>query len=515
MPLERDEGEYAYMGQLLLKGYSPFAHAYNMKLPGTSMMYALIMLLFGQTVTGVHIGLLLVNVSSILILFIGVKQLFNPFVAFVAASSFALLTLSPPLLGSAAHATHFVVFFALAGMLLMYHAIRREKKMVLLLSSGVLLGMSILMKQPGVFFAMFVVFMTTYYWLFVARTSWMVTLKNVGMVVFGILLPILCLLFWLFDSGVFDRFWFWTVQYGSEYAAMVPWSEGVVFLKSFLISSFNEYAGIWIFALVGGLSFWSLEVNVHKKIFLVVFAVCSFVAVCPGFYFRKHYFVLFAPAVALFAGIGAEVVQHLIVVRWKARSLSWLITLVVLIALCIGIVKSRLYYLEYSPQEVSQMLYRGNPFSESVIIGDYVRQHTEPDDKIAVLGSEPQVYFYANRISATGYLYMYSLMEPQPLNEKMQTEMIHEIETANPKILVLFRMQLSWFRRPESPMVIFNWFENYTNANYYLTGVAEIAEGAKETNFFWNEQARARQPSANQVIYIFTRKDSSHSMPAQ
>ncbi len=184
------------------------------------MMYALIMLLFGQTVIGVHIGLLLVNVSSILFLFIGVKRLFNPLVAFVAASAFALLTLSPPLLGSAAHATHFVMFFALAGMLLMYHAIRREKKMVLLLFSGVLLGMSILMKQPGVFFAMLVVFMTTYYWLFVARTSWMVTLKNVGMVVLGILLPTLCLLFWLFDSGVFDRFWFWTVQYGSEYATM-------------------------------------------------------------------------------------------------------------------------------------------------------------------------------------------------------------------------------------------------------------------------------------------------------
>ncbi len=96
--------------------------------------------------------------------------------------------------------------------------------------------------------------------------------------------------------------------------------------------------------------------------------------------------MLFAPAVALLAGIGAEAVQHLIVVQWKARSLSWLVTVVVLIVFCIGIVKSRLYYLEYSPQEVSQMLYRGNLFSESIIIGDYVRQHTEPDDKIAVLG---------------------------------------------------------------------------------------------------------------------------------
>ena len=35
MPLERDEGEYAYAGQLILQGIPPYELAYNMKLPGT------------------------------------------------------------------------------------------------------------------------------------------------------------------------------------------------------------------------------------------------------------------------------------------------------------------------------------------------------------------------------------------------------------------------------------------------------------------------------------------------
>src|ERR1039458_9666514 len=34
-PLERDEGEYAYMGQLILQGIPPYKLASNMKLPGT------------------------------------------------------------------------------------------------------------------------------------------------------------------------------------------------------------------------------------------------------------------------------------------------------------------------------------------------------------------------------------------------------------------------------------------------------------------------------------------------
>jgi hypothetical protein len=34
-PLERDEGEYGYLGQLILQGIPPYGVAANMKLPGT------------------------------------------------------------------------------------------------------------------------------------------------------------------------------------------------------------------------------------------------------------------------------------------------------------------------------------------------------------------------------------------------------------------------------------------------------------------------------------------------
>jgi hypothetical protein len=40
VPLERDEGEYAYAGQLILQGVPPYKLAYNMKLPGTYLGHA-------------------------------------------------------------------------------------------------------------------------------------------------------------------------------------------------------------------------------------------------------------------------------------------------------------------------------------------------------------------------------------------------------------------------------------------------------------------------------------------
>src|SRR2546425_456125 len=70
MPLERDEGEYAYAGQLMLQGVPPYKEAYNMKLPGTYAAYALIMAAFGQSPSGIHLGLMLVNVASIVLVFL-------------------------------------------------------------------------------------------------------------------------------------------------------------------------------------------------------------------------------------------------------------------------------------------------------------------------------------------------------------------------------------------------------------------------------------------------------------
>src|SRR5437867_10569727 len=65
IPLERDEGEYAYAGQLMLQGIPAYKLAYNMKLPGIYAAYVVIMSTSGQTILGIYLGLLLVNAATI------------------------------------------------------------------------------------------------------------------------------------------------------------------------------------------------------------------------------------------------------------------------------------------------------------------------------------------------------------------------------------------------------------------------------------------------------------------
>src|ERR1700719_5289910 len=105
IPLDSAEGEYAYAGQLMLQGIPPYKLAYNMKFPGTYAAYAGIMSIFGQTITGIHLGLLLVNAATITLIFFLGRRLVNSTAGIAAAMTYAALCLSPTVLGLASHAT--------------------------------------------------------------------------------------------------------------------------------------------------------------------------------------------------------------------------------------------------------------------------------------------------------------------------------------------------------------------------------------------------------------------------
>ena len=69
-PLERDEGEFAYPAQLLLEGIFPYKMAYStLKMPGLILAYVVIISIFGQTIEGIHLGLLFVNTATLILLF--------------------------------------------------------------------------------------------------------------------------------------------------------------------------------------------------------------------------------------------------------------------------------------------------------------------------------------------------------------------------------------------------------------------------------------------------------------
>src|SRR6201999_1081087 len=132
-----------------------------------------------------------------------------------------------------------------------------------------------------------------------------------------------------------------------------------------------------------------------------------------------------------------------------------------------------------SPVDASRKVYPESPFAESIRIGEYLRERTSAGDAIAVLGSEPQIYFYSDRHSATGYIYTYGLMETQKYAGQMQQEMIREIERARPKFLISVVTPDSWLQRPESERLIFTWANEYAAQNYTVAGFVNMLAPGK------------------------------------
>ena len=67
-----------------------------------------------------------------------------------------------------------------------------------------------------------------------------------------------------------------------------------------------------------------------------------------------------------------------------------------------------------TPTQISRTTYQADPFPEAEVVANYIRDNSTPSARVAVIGSEPEIYFLSRRHSATSYIYTYGLLEPQP-----------------------------------------------------------------------------------------------------
>jgi Dolichyl-phosphate-mannose-protein mannosyltransferase len=500
-PLERDEGEYAYAGQLILHGIVPWRQCYSMKMPGTAAAYALFTAIFGQTPAGAHLGLLAVNSATIVLIYFLAQRVFGRVAAAVASASFALLSIEPSVLGFAGHATQFVVLPAAGGILLLLKAMESERP-ALLFCSGLALGTAFVMKQPGIFFVFFAVFFLTYCeWRSGLRYGRLVS--RLGALVLGAALPfaVVCLI--ALGAGDFSRFWFWTFSYAGRYGTIVSLSSGLQFLWATASRVMRPAALVWMIAATGTVAvLWSSKARTNTAL-VWGFLAFSFAAVSSGLYFRNHYFVLLLPAVALLCGAAVSTATTML--RKFLKSPGWAVipALVFVVALGTAIAHDGEFLFQTDPLAACREVYGPNPFPEALEIAKFIRNHSSDEDRVAVVGSEPEIYFYAHRLSATGYIYTYPLMEPQPFAAQMQREMESEIESASPRFVVCVDVRLSWLPGPDSDQSILTWSEQYAREHYQLVGVVDLLE--QGTVIHWDADARNYRPQSESRVLVFQR----------
>ena len=456
-PLERDEGEYAYAGQMLLQGVMPYDQVYNMKWPGVYAAYAFIMSIFGQTPAGIHLGITLVSLFTALLLFIIVRRMAGRSAGIVAAGTYSLLSISTGTLGLMGHATHFIMLPVMGALaLLMKDQGSSHSPAWKIFVAGLLLGIAALMKQHGAIFSIFCLV-----WLIsreYGRMANAALVRDAGWLAFGGVLPLLLTGILMAAAGVFGKFWLWTFTYARYYASLVSITEGVSLFYLAAERLIASSIGLWCLVFLGAVLLFRTPSLRPWRRFVIGFSAASFLAVCPSLYFRAHYFIVMLPAVGMVAGMTAAGISEL---KLTAVRPAFITGLLFTAAAALSLWTEREVFFTMSPERACRTVYGANPFPESLDIASYIEKHCPLDEKIVVLGSEPQIYFYSHRHSATGYIYMYPLMEHQPLAVTMQKEMIREVEAAKPRYTIFVSVSTSWDRSTDSEQLLLHWMEPY------------------------------------------------------
>lgn len=454
IPFERDEGEYAYIAWRVLAGDVPYRDAFDQKPPGIFLPYLAALSIPVDAVVAVHLIAALWVGASTAILYWLARRLTDRMTATFAGFAFALLSIDPGMVGSAANTELFMngpiiaahALFAVAYLAGDEAPMRFRRGLAI----GALLGCAMAFKPVA-----------AVNWLFflvviVARRPRTATpaMRFAGASALGIVLAWLPFIGWFAAHGALPDLVQDVFLHNLRYSTALPLGVRMAELGYTLATLLGSQAILWAFATWGATE--ALRGNARAKLvgrYVVGWAGLSFVGVSLGGYYFPHYFQQLAPPLAIMAGLGASEATRrtagLVPGEGARRALVGLILASQLVIVL------RPFATEYTPERASQAIYPGNPFDVMPAVGARIAELTRPEESVYVFGAEPEVLFYARRRSATRYIFLFPLFGPYPNALAEQKATAREIRRSDPA--VVFYMPNSLFFMPGAPQFLTRW----------------------------------------------------------
>jgi hypothetical protein len=430
--LERDEGEYAYAAQEILRGHIPYLHFYNMKLPGAYFGYALMFWLGGDSVMTIKTGLIVLNALSTLMVFLIAQKMFDRKSAWLSAAVYLMYSLCIHALGFTNNAEHFVILPALIGIFCILQAYYKKNITcyILYTLAGAFLATAYICKQHAFGYILFLPL-----WLLIKDKSYTSLNKFAKQFIapmlaygLGAMMVIGSMLFYFYKNNALKEWDFYTNKYALSYI-----SQAIPFQQIWLFRPIFWDAPVFWFVQFAALYFAFRRPHLFKeRVFLLLFWFCTFLCIHPGWFYRPHYFQLMFPGAAIATGVGLTMVNDF----WKRISSVYTPSVFRWVAIVACMVSQFGYFFTWSDVQTHSECYLNNIFGKMREIGNGIKDITEPNDKIVILCPEPEVLFYAQRQSASGFLYHYPLVENHIYADSMTRQFIREVENNDPKILL-------------------------------------------------------------------------------
>lgn len=448
IPLERDEGLFGYIGQRVVQGEVPYRDVIDHKPPVVYWLYAASQLVVPATPRGVHLFLLAYVLATAGVVFLIARRLWGVAAAAWAGLAFAVLSADPGVQGFSATTEMFLLLPASLSLLCAVEGVRPAKA-AWVVASGAFASIACWTKPT----AFPIVACAGLYVVFVSIRAdgtriakWRIALRaGLSWAGGGVLVSIGIVGFFFVHHAVAPML-YWVFDYNVLYSAATPLAVVMTSLavQAWVLVSSNPV--LVLLAVAAGPVF-----VVRRRPggwLLVGLVLASVAAVMPGHAYR-HYFAQCVPALALGAGAAAGWLSD------RARSGSSRVATVVALMLAIGgipLLAHGDYYFDQTPTEISRSYFGSNPFPESILLGEYIRDRTTPDDSVYIFGSEAQILFYAERRCASSLAMVYPLTrEDFPRYRELQTRVWSEIEAARPAYVLIVDIptSLGWDGRAD------------------------------------------------------------------
>jgi len=510
VPFERDEGSYAYCGRIILDGAVPFKDIGSQRLPGVFYSYALMVAIFGYTLKSLHLGFIILNIISTIVIFLIGRRLMNNLAAVSCALCWALLSMNMGISGFTIQSEHFVALFALCGIYFLLKYFDKKSLGVIALS-GLFFSLAFEVKQTSFFLGLFAGLLLAGRQFFDKERNWKVLILSVLVFMAAVIIPIAIDLFIVWKRGGWEDFNYWFFDIRKEYSSVITFDQGIEYLKASWPGMYNNYKFIWVISFIGPLAMLFTSAKPWVKIAIIGFHAFGFLTVMPGNHYYGHYFLQWVPTVCIGAGAFFYALENIVRTRFKFEKFSKHIAVVILIVASIGNLNAlKKYYFSPNPTQLLRQVYGLNPFPESKVIADKLNTMLNPEDKIAVFGTEIQMYFYTNRISPSRFAGSGALLEfPVKKSEEWQQEFMSDVEKAEPRFLVFYSHPISWLAHPNVKNLIFPWFDKFSAEKYNLIGYADMYDNT--TNYVWAPDIDMvnNPPKSQYRIFVFEKRTAA------
>jgi 4-amino-4-deoxy-L-arabinose transferase-like glycosyltransferase len=437
IPLERDEGEYAYMAERWLQGEVPYKETFDQKPPGIVALYVVFIVCLGKSPAAIHWGMQIYTLGTLAIVYWLGKQLVSETVGFSAAVFCAFMTSAPCVLGQSANTEMAMILPLTAGLAATLSAVTRNS-VRWSFWVGVFAVAALLCKQIALIPA-------TLYLLLIAKNGQARRWRKLAVVLLGGLVPLVLVLGYFLYHDAWHNFYDCVIGHNLSYATNIPLAAYRLRLLVALVGLIKFYGPIY--CLAGVALLWGRALRrpaSHSPphpgpvTLLGIWLIFCFLATVVGGRFFEHYFVTTIPATALLAGIGVEIVARRLSTPGLAVRRSYALTA---LAIIYGVAIGYWYYLPGVLEEKSRRLYYTDIFAVAPQVGQFLAENSRPEDTVFIVGSEPEIYYYAGRRCACRYIFAYPLTEPTSDGPQRRQETLQQLRDNGSKYIVVVFVQ--------------------------------------------------------------------------